>query len=69
MNKIKQPILIGLLYLCDGKVQSYIDDHSEEEYIEGPYNQQRLLQHQDLVECIMNLQGGRGYEPRLILRL
>lgn len=50
----------GLLYLCDGKVQPYVDDHSEEEYVEGPDHQKRLLQHQDLVEGIMNLQMIRG---------
>lgn len=42
-------------YLCDGKVEANIDDDSEEEDVEGPYNQQRLLQHQDLVEVIVNL--------------
>lgn len=42
-------------YLCDGKVQTYINDDSEEEYVEGTYNQERLLQHQDLIEVIVNL--------------
>lgn len=43
-------------YLCDGKVKTDINDDSEEENVEGPHNQQRLLQHQDLVEVIMNLE-------------
>ena len=43
-------------YLCDGKIQTDIDDDSEEKYVEGPYNQERLLQHQDLIEVIMNLE-------------
>lgn len=43
-------------YLCDGKVQTDIDDHREEEDVEGSYNQERLLQHQDLIEVIVNLQ-------------
>lgn len=42
-------------YLCDGKVQADIDDDSEEEDVEGSYDQERLLQHQDLIEVIMNL--------------
>lgn len=42
-------------YLGDGKVQAYVDYYCEEEDIEGPDNQQRLLQHQDLIEGIMNL--------------
>lgn len=42
-------------YLCDGEVQTYIDDDGEEEYVEGTYNQERLLQHQDLIEVIVNL--------------
>lgn len=41
--------------LCDGKVQADINDDSEEEDIEGPYNQERLLQHQDLIKVVMNL--------------
>lgn len=44
-----------LSYLCDGKVQADIDDNSEEEDVEGSYDQERLLQHQDLIEVIMNL--------------
>lgn len=44
-----------LSYLCDGKVQADIDDNSEEEDVESPYDQERLLQHQDLIEVIMNL--------------
>lgn len=43
-------------YLCDGKVHSDIDDDCKEENVESPYNQQRLLQHQDLIEVIMNLE-------------
>ena len=42
-------------YLCDGKVQADVDDDSEEEDVEGSYDQERLLQHQDPVEVVMNL--------------
>lgn len=42
-------------HLCDGKVQANIDDDSEEEDVEGSYDQERLLQHQDLIEVIMYL--------------
>lgn len=42
-------------YLCDGKVQADVDDDSEEEDVEGSYDQERLLKHQDLIEVIMNL--------------
>lgn len=42
--------------LCDGKVQTDIDDDCEEKDVESSYNQQRLLQHQDLIEIIMNLE-------------
>lgn len=44
-----------LSYLCDGKVQADVDDDSEEEDVEGSYDQERLLKHQDLIEVIMNL--------------
>ena len=47
------------MYLCDGKVQAYIDDDSEEQNVEGPHHQQGLLQHQDLIEVIMDLKKGR----------
>lgn len=43
-------------YLCDGKVQTDVDDDCKEKYVESSYNQQRLLQHQDLIEIIMNLE-------------
>ena len=42
-------------HLCDGKVKADIDDDSEEENVKGRDDQQRLLQHQDLIEVIMNL--------------
>lgn len=47
------PLLLS--YLCDSKVQADVDDDSEEEDVEGSYDQERLLQHQDLIEVIMNL--------------
>lgn len=51
---LKKNIII-LSDLCDGKVQADINDDSEEEDVEGPYNQERLLQHQDLIKVVMNL--------------
>ena len=50
------------MYLCDGKVQAYIDDDSEEQNVEGPHHQQGLLQHQDLIKVIMDLKRGKTQE-------
>lgn len=42
--------------LGDGEIQPDIDDHSEEQDVKGSNHQERLLQHQDFVEGVMNLQ-------------
>lgn len=54
---------VSFWYLGDGEVQAHIDDDGEEEDIEGPNHQQRLLQHEDLVEGVMHLR--RGQQHRL----
>lgn len=40
--------------LSDGKVKPDVEDDGEEEDVEGSHHQQRLLQHQDLVEGVMD---------------
>lgn len=42
--------------LGDGEIQSHVDNHSEEQDVKGSNHQERLLQHQDFVESVMNLQ-------------
>lgn len=59
-NRVQKPfiaiyIFIFNSYLCNSKVKSNVDDDSEEEDVESADHQQGLLQHQDLVEVIVNL--------------
>lgn len=42
-------------YLGDGKVQTDVDDDGEEQNVEGGHDQQRLLQHEHLVEGVVHL--------------
>lgn len=42
-------------YLGDGEVQPDVDDDGEEEDAEGGHHQQRLLQHEHLVEGVVHL--------------
>lgn len=42
-------------YLGDGKVQADVDDDGEEEDVEGRHHQQGLLQHEHLVERVVDL--------------
>lgn len=41
--------------LCDGEVQTNVKDDCEEQDVERTNHQQRLLQHQDLIEGVVNL--------------
>lgn len=43
------------MYLSDGKVQADVYYDGKEEDVECTDNQERLLQHQDLIEVVMNL--------------
>lgn len=56
---------VSLWYLGDGEVQAHIDDDCEEEDVEGPHHQQRLLQHEDLVEVVMHLRSGERHRLSL----
>lgn len=49
-------------YLCDGKVQPDIDDDSEEQNVESSHHQQWLLQHEHLVERVVDLGKGTNKE-------
>lgn len=50
----KNPLTLS--HLCNGKVQTNVDDNSKEKNVKGPDDQQWLLQHQDLIEVVMNLE-------------
>ena len=49
---------VSIRYLRDGEVEAHIDDDSEEEDVECSHHQQRLLQHEDLIEVVMHLRRG-----------